>query len=1305
MDKSIVTKMIDEKQLVPNGITNVMAYGKENSVSIDFLDLKEYEKNTVILLFWNYYDEKALCIHEYEICDGQVNLEISKTLMMQMKYLDYHSMRIAIVYQENGEYVCKYLKNEAATDKELSDYDRWICKLGEMGNQCLIAFWVENGMLSVGLRDTKKFDSNFYKFTMASYEWNDSKFIAYLDAPLFIGAPQMSMCSMSTNQNLEDADINLILIETSGIKNLYRMEVELSNINSEDVDGYRFVCNLANHNFKVVTDEDTIGSDDIYYVQLETNDRLGVGIKKKKDNTFILQTGVYDCMLSIVTAVYNTAPFLAEMIDSVLQQDVKKLEQYLFHTNPDDFKKCRYKNIYEFILVDDGSTDGSAEILDDYARIADCIKVIHKENGGVSSARNVGIESSSGEYVKVIDCNTKITTNFVNESLKVNSKDIDIEYVSKGKKIIHKKLLFSIIMSIYNVEPYIEEAIDSIIEQDIGFEENVQLILVNDGSTDHCEKICQRYVQEYPDNILYLKKENGGQSSARNLGINYVKGEYVNFCDPDDTLSLNVLSEVKKFFDVNYEYVDMVCIPLVYFEAQTGLHAKYKPLGTKNRIISLVNEPQNFILSAASSFYKAEVFNNLRFDERMLTEEDTKVNVQVLRRTMRYGYVCEEGVQYNYRRRSNGSSNVDAITSGENIEALWAPIYIFDDLFPSNEYLAPYEKELIAYELRSRLRTIKKDAFPDADFKKIINVYGKWISKLDDEFISKSKWLETIEKKVLFLNVSNRTFGDWVRKGFSDLSDRIMRLRKFDLTNNSVRISCTFNNFCDENIDLILFRKYAKDRIIYAKECVDENGSYDLCIGDMLTDITHVRTFEIPIENGEYYFAYYDNLTGNISVARRCSIFEKSRVAANIKGVGPVRNGYCISVWNNNILITNNPDVVNNVTNTLQNSLKQKLPLRALKQENKKYILISDRPEKAGDNGQALFEYIMENEIQEIKNNTYFVISKRCDDYKHMKYKNHIVDFRSKEHLEKFLNATIIFSSHNAVNFFYPFETNQYPCYADLLDYKFVWLQHGVTKDNIQKEANKLNTMDDYIITASKWEFEEFSKPNYLYQNSDILLTGFARFDKLVDRRQKLITIAPTWRKNLVGRVLPNGHNEPKAGFINSLFYKYYSELLTNQNLIDILEKEDYQLNFVLHSGFTCYENLFECINTDRIHLVNMKNFSYQQAFAESSLFITDYSSTAFDFAYMKKPIIYFQFDEEEFFEHHYSKGSWDYREDGFGPVINRVDVVVDEIIYTLKNGCQMPERYKERVDKTFAFIDKNNCKRIMDSVRNLILI
>lgn len=84
-------------------------------------------------------------------------------------------------------------------------------------------------------------------------------------------------------------------------------------------------------------------------------------------------------------------------------------------------------------------------------------------------------------------------------------------------------------MAVYNVEQFLAEAIESVLKQDIGFEENVQLILVNDGSKDSSGKICDFYQAKYPNNIVVVHKENGGVSSARNEGLKYVEGKYINF--------------------------------------------------------------------------------------------------------------------------------------------------------------------------------------------------------------------------------------------------------------------------------------------------------------------------------------------------------------------------------------------------------------------------------------------------------------------------------------------------------------------------------------------------------------------------------------------------------------------------------------------------------------------------------------------------------------------------------------------------------------------------------------------------------
>ena len=97
-----------------------------------------------------------------------------------------------------------------------------------------------------------------------------------------------------------------------------------------------------------------------------------------------------------------------------------------------------------------------------------------------------------------------------------------------------EQFLFSVIIPVYNVENYLHETIESVVDQTIGFEENIQLILVNDGSKDGSLDICREYEKKYPRNVTVVDKENGGVSSARNTGIEYIRGKYVNFLDSDD---------------------------------------------------------------------------------------------------------------------------------------------------------------------------------------------------------------------------------------------------------------------------------------------------------------------------------------------------------------------------------------------------------------------------------------------------------------------------------------------------------------------------------------------------------------------------------------------------------------------------------------------------------------------------------------------------------------------------------------------------------------------------------------------------
>ncbi|MBQ9694578.1 MAG: glycosyltransferase family 2 protein, partial [Kiritimatiellae bacterium] len=213
---------------------------------------------------------------------------------------------------------------------------------------------------------------------------------------------------------------------------------------------------------------------------------------------------------------------------------------------------------------------------------------------------------------------------------------------------------FSIIMAVYKVEPYLREAIESVVKQDIGFENHVQLILVDDGSPDNSGAICDEYAAKYPENIIVIHKENGGVASARNAGIEVATGTYLNFMDPDDKLSLNTLSKVKAFYIAHPSGVDIATIPVFFFEAIKGPHPTNDKFKQGTRIVNLLEEPEIIQCNVAPTFIRKSVIKGTRFCLNLNYAEDGCFIQTLLLRSPALGVIT--GCKYFYRKRKSGTS-------------------------------------------------------------------------------------------------------------------------------------------------------------------------------------------------------------------------------------------------------------------------------------------------------------------------------------------------------------------------------------------------------------------------------------------------------------------------------------------------------------------------------------------------------------------------------------------------------------------------------------------------------------------------
>lgn len=216
------------------------------------------------------------------------------------------------------------------------------------------------------------------------------------------------------------------------------------------------------------------------------------------------------------------------------------------------------------------------------------------------------------------------------------------------------KFTFSIVIAVYNTEEYLDETIQSIISQSFDFK-RVQVILVDDGSTDTSGEICDKYVDRYPDNFICIHQENRGQSVARNNAMQYAQGRYINFLDSDDKLEENTLSEIYRYFKSWDGQIDVITIPRFVFGRENGpmlFDDKYKD----SRIVDIREEFDFPQFSISAAFIKKEALTE-GFNPDIIISEDSLLLNKIILKRCRFGVVGS--CRYLYRKREDEDSTID----------------------------------------------------------------------------------------------------------------------------------------------------------------------------------------------------------------------------------------------------------------------------------------------------------------------------------------------------------------------------------------------------------------------------------------------------------------------------------------------------------------------------------------------------------------------------------------------------------------------------------------------------------------------
>jgi len=882
----------------------------------------------------------------------------------------------------------------------------------------------------------------------------------------------------------------------------------------------------------------------------------------------------------------------------------------------------------------------------------------------------------------------KSILNFLNEplsysleSIQTNLDRLPLKFTPWLKKKSNNK--FSVVSAVYGVEKYLDDFFASIINQTLTFEEHIQLIMVDDGSLDGSAKIVEKWVKKYPDNIQYIKKENGGQASARNLGMTYVSNEWVTFIDPDDFINKRYFETVDNLLASSNNPAMISCNFIFYYEASNRFRdthpLKYR-FENENTTFTIPELSQHIQLSVNSAFFRSKIIN----DNKLVMDSRIKPNFEDAHFVGSYLLLCNgrqviftKKAKYFYRKRQDDSSTLDGSWKKKDQysnKLLYGDLALLKQAEKKGKVIPDYIQRIVLYDLiwyfRNLVNHKEKLSFLSKTEK------GSFVSLLRDIF-------KRIDKKIIaeFELVSCDAYfkTGWLHL-FKDSapSQYDFRIDGFDDAKNQLKLSYYYNT--TSPLELITQDNNNAVKVVYSK----------------------IREHDFMGESFVLEKIIWVQLDNNSSF-----------VSASIKG----SNSTIImgnQKYKDKINIT---DIKRFFKSSIKPEKEYSFGLRFLRVLARMSALLPfyqnawvfmDRDVQADDNAEHLYRHIKKKKTEV---NARFILRKTSHDWARLKEEGfRLIPFGSIRHMILMFNAKHLISSH-ADNYVVNYPPVSW--FSGIINYKYTFLQHGVTKDDISNWLN--NKAIDVFVTASEREYRSIAgeQNKYKYTDKEVCLTGFARHDELLRKskillgdktHKKTLLIMPTWRENLVGKTHWMSNNRRiNDDFYTSEYATSWKSLLHSTVLQKLVKDHNLDVVFFPHANISPYIDWFD-LPSHITQVTHQSGQSIQDLFVSASLMLTDYSSVAFEVSYLEKPVIYYQFDSEQVFggEHLTAKGYYDYTDDGFGPVCENEQDLLLSLEKVIENNCDLESKYLDRVNKTFKYRDGKCCERIYESIVDL---
>ncbi|MCW2750707.1 MAG: hypothetical protein JWR83_1817 [Aeromicrobium sp.] len=359
--------------------------------------------------------------------------------------------------------------------------------------------------------------------------------------------------------------------------------------------------------------------------------------------------------------------------------------------------------------------------------------------------------------------------------------------------------------------------------------------------------------------------------------------------------------------------------------------------------------------------------------------------------------------------------------------------------------------------------------------------------------------------------------------------------------------------------------------------------------------------------------------------------------------------------------------------------------------------LVGERADTARDNGYHLFAYLR-RERPDVR--VYYVIDPASDHRPRVAALGPVVAHSSWRHRILMLHADVLANAYS-IKHMLPRQwdpTAYVRQFAWRIGSRRVYLKHGINL-NTTELRRRVGGFDLYLTATPAETAAARETSGY---DRQVVETGLPRFDALIPTpRSRTILFMPTWRLYLAPKLF-SGKSAGTVPFEGSAYQRFVVDLLTSARLLNLLAEHDHRLQLLPH--YNLRGHLADApVASSRVEVVDGGSADIQDVLRGCDLFITDHSSVQFDVAYLGTPVIYAQFDDDDYRDRHATPSWFDHQRDGFGPVVHDVDSTIDAIEHYLLRECRREEEYDARAQRTFTYRDRDNSRRTVEAVEALL--